>query len=411
AQDSLGLATDFDEDWFQFDATAGQVLSFNVSLADGSSLSRPMVEVVNAAGSTVAIGDGLETDNGLAVATFKVASSGTYYARVIDGAGATGTYTASLTLGDASDEDANGPVTLTFADDGVINQAELKAKIGLTGDTDNYQVVLQQGHSYRIETVAVRDGSTAPLGSAALDMEWTPTGAGPMIDAIDQTLVDNGDGTFTLNLTVADIIAPDWQDGLSSLDLRVNFDASVYGVITADQVTFPDGSIAVANTEVAGQVSVSAVFFPTRYQLDSGQPLVSLTFAAPAGDPTASPVVVDNVIFDTTDIEPIASVSSPSFFDEGFITADADGVLSINVSPLEATQTGQYILRVVDLGETTGDDHINTVAEFDDAVNEIVAINESVTGTIEQSGDTDLFAVNLTSGNIYDFSIKSYFDG
>ena len=50
----------------------------------------------------MAIGDGLETDNGLAAATFLANSSGKYYARVIDGAGATGEYTMSVVMGDAS---------------------------------------------------------------------------------------------------------------------------------------------------------------------------------------------------------------------------------------------------------------------------------------------------------------------
>ena len=38
-------------------------------------------------------------------------------------------------------------------------------------------------------------------------------------------------------------------------------------------------------------------------------------------------------------------------------------------------------------------------------------INESGSGKINENGDKDLFAVNLTTDNIYDFSVKSYFDG
>ena len=81
-------------------------------MADGSALSRPMVEIIDGQDRIIAIGDGLETDNGLAAATFKAHSSGKFYARVIDGAGATGNYKVNLALGDASDEDKDGPVEL-----------------------------------------------------------------------------------------------------------------------------------------------------------------------------------------------------------------------------------------------------------------------------------------------------------
>ena len=167
AFDSVGLATDFDEDWFSFNASEGDILSMNVNLVGGSLLSRPLVEVIDAQGRTLAFGDGLETDNGLAVATFKAESTGQYYARVTDGAGATGAYEISLTVGDASDEDSAGPVALSFSNNGTIVQAMTTASIGLAGDTDSFETVLQEGHSYRIDTVAVRDGSVAPLPSAA----------------------------------------------------------------------------------------------------------------------------------------------------------------------------------------------------------------------------------------------------
>ena len=292
AFDSVGLANDFDEDWFSFEAEAGQVLSVNVQLADGSKLSRPMVEVVDSQGRIIAFGDGLETDNGFAAATFMAEDGGTYYARVVDGAGATGDYVIQLVEGDASDEDSAGPVGVTFSDDGTVRQSVTVATIGLSGDTDNFDVALQEGHSYRIETVAVRDSSVAPLASASLTMEWLADGA--------------------------------------------------------------------------------------------------------------------------TDVESISAgsdVTNPSFFDSAEFTAFANGTLSINVAPLESTQTGRYQLRIIDLGTSLEDDLVDTVAEFNDSDQMVIAINENVEGRIDSAGDVDLVAVNLTQGNIYDFSVKGYQDG
>ena len=58
-EQAVGLATDSDEDWFQFTATAGQVLSVNVEMALGSTMSRPMVEIVSASQRSMAVADGL----------------------------------------------------------------------------------------------------------------------------------------------------------------------------------------------------------------------------------------------------------------------------------------------------------------------------------------------------------------
>jgi Ca2+-binding RTX toxin-like protein len=290
AYDSIGLASDIDEDWFKFTASANDVLSIMVEIDAGSALSRPLIEIVDSQNRSMAIGDGLETTNGLAVATFKAPDSGTYYARVIDGAGATGAYKISLATGDASDEDTSGAVVLTFSNQGSVVQAQATAKIGLAGDTDDYQVFLQSGHSYRIETLAVRNGSVAPLGSAKLDMSW-----------------------------------------------------------------LAQGSINSEDISVAGHVA------------------------------------------------------TPSFFDSTVFEATSSGTLSINVSALDATQTGQYKIKVIDLGAAQSDDRPDSVADFGSAA--VLAVNESANGRIGTADDVDLYAVNLTEGNLYNFSIKSYVDG
>jgi len=289
AYDSVGLANDIDEDWFEFSATTGQVLSVNVEIAAGSALSRPMVEVVDTQGRSLAIGDGLETTNGLAVATFKAPAAGTYYARVIDGAGATGAYTLKLSAGDASDEDASGAVALELLNSGSMVQAEATARIGLAGDTDTFNVTLQDGHSYRIETLAVRDGTQAPLGSAHLSLSWLAQGG------------------------------------------------------TAEAI------------DVCGEVA------------------------------------------------------SPSFFDSTVFSSSASGTMTINVAPLDDTQTGQYKVRVVDLGTAQVDDQPDTVASY--GAGGIWAVNENAAGHIDSATDVDLFSINLTAGNLYDFSVKGYTDG
>ena len=292
AYDSIGLATDTDEDWFQFSATQDQVLSVNVNMTATSTLSRPMVEVVDSQGRSLAVGDGLETTNGLAVASFKVPSSGTYFARVVDGAGATGTYQFTLTEGDASDEDSAGVVNLEFMNTGSVLQAQTTARMGLPGDSDRFTVALQHDHNYRFETLAVRDGTHAPLASASLSLNYLVQGSST-----------------------------------------------------------------------------------------------------------------------TTPVEISKATATPSFFDSTVFTASASGVMQINVTPLESTQTGEYKLRVIDLGINQEDTQANTVASYDEAAQGVLAANENASGKIDQADDVDLFAINLSTNNIYDFSVKSFADG
>ena len=410
AYDSVGLATDCVEDWFSFTANADQVLSFQVELDDGSALSRPLVEVVNSQGTTVAIGDGLETDNGLAAATFKAADAGTYYARVVDGAGAKGAYIATLVEGDASDEDNNGPVSLTFSSDGTITQSEVLGKIGLAGDTDTYTVSLQQGHSYRIETVAVRDGSVAPLDSAKLNMTWKPDGSGAQsIQALSTQWVNNGDGSHTLQLLVDTSIAPDFAAGLEAFDLRLSYNDAVLTVV--DSAEYATGAFGASNTATSGEIALGAFFYPDAFVPASDTPLAEVTFSGVVGDPASAGISIDELIFDERNIEPILQAQSPSSFEEGQFTAPESGTLEIELSPEYSTSTGQYQLRVVDLGADQADDRPDLTANYVTETDQVFAINETLAGKIDEAGDKDLFAVNLTSGNIYDFSVKSYFDG
>jgi Ca2+-binding RTX toxin-like protein/subtilisin family serine protease len=291
AYDSIGIATDADEDWFKFSAGANEVLSVAVTPTNGSALSRPLIEVVDATGRMFAMGDGLETARGSATATFKAGAAGTYFARVIDGAGATGAYTVQVAAGDASDEDASGAPSLSFVSNGAVTKAEAVAKIGLAGDTDSFTVDLQAGHQYRLETLAVRDGAQAPLPSAAMNLSFTPSG----------------------------------------------------GVATS--------------------------------------------------------------------VATVLSVAEPSLFDSTAFTADSSGRMSITVRPLDGSQTGQYKLRVVDLGGSSTDDRPDQLGRYVDATHGVLAINESASGQVGSASDADLFAINLTKGNLYDFSVKGFGDG
>ncbi|MEN9775220.1 MAG: hypothetical protein RL322_2290, partial [Pseudomonadota bacterium] len=184
AVDALGIASDIDIDWFRFEAAAGEVLSFNAVPDANSTLSRLMVEIIGGGVErrTYALADGLETADGSAVATFRADNGGTYYARLIDGAGATGAYSVTLSAGDASDEDSMGVVALAMPPGVDSRSIAHAARIGLPADVDEFEFGVKSGGSYRIEVLTLRDGVHAPITGADLAAVFMSSTADETID-------------------------------------------------------------------------------------------------------------------------------------------------------------------------------------------------------------------------------------
>jgi Ca2+-binding RTX toxin-like protein/subtilisin-like proprotein convertase family protein len=409
ALESNGSRNDSDKDWFKFSVTEGEAYSFSAQFADGSTLSRPMVEVVDDLGRTVAIGDGMETDNGLAAATFIASRTGSFFARVIDGAGAVGDYKVSLTVGDVSDEDANSPVEMAFIDNAGSIEATNIGRIALAGDTDTYTIALQQGHEYRIETVAVRDGTYAPIPNAQLDMSFEPAGSDNLTALFTKTVVENGDGSYTVNFFIDESVKSDWSEGVENFYVVLNYQDSRIGSLDEKQFTYADGAVG-ASDHTFGESVISGMFYPAAFDVNSTDAMFSITLDSVEAI-NADEFEVAELYFDRQLIEPTPIIGAPTAFEQGYIVAGEDGTLTIEISPNEANQTGQYQIRVVDLGEQAPDDRANTVADFSEETGGVLAINESMQGKIDSEDDVDLFAINLSVGNLYDFSVKSYFDG
>lgn len=218
ARDSLGTAIDVDEDWFKVTLSAGQVVSVSVTPTETDGLPRALVEIVNAFGVSQAMGDGKEMDDGSAVATFRSAEAGVYGIRVREGSGATGNYQVTVRNGDAADEDSSALVALAFQTVGQARVATSDARIGLAGDTDRFQVSVQDGHDYRIEVIPRRDGLQAPLEDSALSVEWQASlgnssrpvdvGQGREVSRSAVTSFSaRADGQLTLTVAAADPLA------------------------------------------------------------------------------------------------------------------------------------------------------------------------------------------------------------
>jgi len=279
---------DRDEDWFAIDLDAEQVVTFTATPTATGGLARALIEVVDPFATPIARGDGKEVDDGAAMATLKASSTGTYYARVIDGAGTTGAYTLSVVPGDASDEDSVAPINLSFNAE---NEAFRVGKIGIAGDEDQYQIDLLANNTYRIEIVSARDGLVAPIEDSQLTLLWT------------------------------------------------------------------------ADTNGAEAVAIEAM------QNESGS---------------------------------TSRMASAEF------SALESGQLAITVSPGSEQDTGQYAIRVLDLGVNGGDEAVDRVTDYDSVTGKSLVLGDSLSAALQTSNDTDLFAINLESAQRFSVSIKGY---
>jgi Ca2+-binding RTX toxin-like protein len=229
AVNSEAIPVDRDEDWFEISASEGKVITIEVTPTTIKGLSRPLVEVIDPSGLIpIARGDGKELETGTAYATFKAPETGTYSIRVTDGAGATGGYTVKSLAGDASDEDSNAPIALTFS----AGEAFKVAEIGIANDHDTFTISISKDTKYKVEVVNVRDGLITPIEDAELELIFEEVGSsiavpltvygGDTPSRMASSFVETtSDGELTITVSAADNLDTG-QYAVRVLDLAIS---------------------------------------------------------------------------------------------------------------------------------------------------------------------------------------------
>ena len=110
--------------------------------------------------------------------------------------------------------------------------------------------------------------------------------------------VDNGDGSYTLELYVAEEYRADFSSGIGSMDLVFNYTPDDFEAISAADVT-SSFAFPLVNSGVPG-VLVIGGFDLTPYQADSAEPVFAIKVVPTQIDEIS--VSFSNVIFDTTDM-------------------------------------------------------------------------------------------------------------
>jgi hypothetical protein len=371
-----------DQDWFRIELTAGQIYAFDMKGADsaGGTLGAPFLLLLDS--TTNFIASNFEGGTGRdALISFSPANSGIYYLQAQGLSDPGGTYTLQAT--DLGADDYAGNQTTT----GMLTMGEsLTGNIQFSSDLDWFRIDLVAGHFYVFDMKGVdsgggtladpklqlHDGAAGYLATdfdggigADARLNFAAVNSGPYYLS---TIGSGGVGTYTL----------------TALDLGVDdFDAS----ISTTGNLAPGGSI----TGNIQQANESDWF---RIELSAGRIYrFELKGADSGGGDLANPYLQLRNDF--------GSVLA-SDYDSGIgLDAQLSYLAANSGSYYLATYSnssemiGSYTLTATDIG---ADDHGN-----DTNTTSGLALNGTVTGDIQFSGDQDWFRIDLTAGNTYIF--------
>ncbi|MFV3130321.1 pre-peptidase C-terminal domain-containing protein [Niveispirillum sp. KHB5.9] len=390
-----------DEDWFAVDVTAGTQYRFTLAGrdSDGGTLWDPYLRLLTSSGVLLLSDD----DSGTGVdsqITYTAASTGRLYlsaTSLMSGTtGSTGTYRLSATaLGTADDYAATTATTgrVTVGGTGTTGNIET------TGDKDWFGVDVVAGTQYRF-TLSGVDGA-----------------GGTLVDPYLQLLSSNG-----LLLTSDD-------DGGTGLDSQITYTAASTGRLylaagSADFQTTSRGTYRLsAVTVTAPAADDYAAGTGTTGLLTTGAAGAAGRIEA-AGDKDwfAIDLVAGNhYIFTLSGADggggTLVNPALQLMFIEGSPTSsDDDGGTGLD-SQITYTShfTGRYYLSVgssANLASGTGSYRVSAMVIPDDQVSgsmttgRVAVGGTGTTGTIEIQGDGDWFAVDVTAGSRYRFTLS-----
>ncbi len=362
------IETSGDIDWFAVTLTAGQ--HYQLLLAS-STLSNPALRIYSGTGNLLASNDNSYGNSSSAI-DYSISSTGTYYLAARNASTGTGSYTisANLVADDyAASSSTTGSVTVGSSSTGQIETG---------GDHDWFAVTLTSGQAYQFRLTSTSLDAYLRLysGSGSL-LSWDDDSGGSGNSLINYTA--SSSGTYYLD-------AADYSAATGSYTLSATA-ADDYAASSSTTGRVTVGSSSTGQIETAGDSDWFAV------TLTAGQ---SYRFG-----------------LTSTSLDSYLRLYSGS---GSLITSNDDdpngGTLNSLIS-YSATSSGTYYLGASDLSTRTGSYTVSaTPVIVDDyaastATTGRVTVGSSSTGQIEVTGDHDWFAISLTSGNSYQFSLTA----
>jgi len=409
-----------DEDWFEVELSAGDRYVFKLqgSATGGGTLDDPYLELRDASGVLVdSDDDGSWQDD--SVISYQVQTSGKYYlvAKTLDNQ-ETGTYKITTrapddhgsTITQATNININEIVdgAIQWADGRFGGKADKFANTVADRDEDWFSINLDQDQVVTFSATPTETGGLARVLIEVLDPFGTPIGRA------DGKEVDDGTAAVSIKATSAGAYSVRVVDGAGATgayQLSVTpgdaSDEDASGTITlnfdANLEAFKVGKIGIAGDEDDYQVSLSE---GSSYRIE----IISVRdgVVAPIEDSDLTLVWTpqDGVAVDIVSNQ--ISNSTPSRMASATFDAEENGVLSIKVSPSSNQDTGQYAIRVLDLGINGGDEAVDRVTDYDSSTTASLVIGDSQNGALQTDQDVDLYAVSLDAEQRISVNVKGY---
>jgi Ca2+-binding RTX toxin-like protein len=432
-----------DKDWYRVTLTANHEYEFsaNADVSTSDTLDEVFIRLYDASGNQLSPDRSAEDDR--PSFTFAPTSSGTYYLAIsAGGSGAfadkTGAYTVSL--------DDNGAVATDNVREGSDTTHSLSVNGGVNGtidqngidgdnptiDKDWYRVTLVAGHEYEfsadadistsdsLDQVFIRlydaNGNQLNPDRSAEDDKpsflFTPTSGGIYyitISAGGSGAFQDKTGTYRIELDDRGAAAVDTVREGTDTTSALAINNSVSGRIDAEPIS-GDG---VTSDQQGGYIDKDWY----RVTLDRGH---IYTFNANSTSVSTGAVAISLYNASGSSVRSVTESASPSFtFDtSGQSSATQTYYFAISAGgpePAWRTATGNYSLGVTDGGapppppaDDFRDDQTDTTAPLGS-----LTVGSGINGYIgpadsnDSFGDKDVFQVNLTAGQIYDFRLRS----
>jgi hypothetical protein len=375
------IETAGDSDWFAISLSAGQRYTFNLNPgSSGSALSDPMLSLYDSSGTLLDSND--DTDGLASQLTVTVPDGGTYYL----GASAYGTLTGGYTLLASAGVPDDDYAATTSTTGRLTPAGSVTGTIETAGDGDWFAISLVAGQRYSFNL----DGASGGLPDPYLNLY---NASGTLLDANDDSNGLNSQIVYTAASSGTYYLGAygySSQTGAYTLHSSAGTSTDDY----ADDAS-TSGRLS-AGGSVSGQIERSGDLDWFAITLTAGQRYTFNLDAASSGgldDPYLN-------LYNATGTLLAANDDSNGRNSEIDYTPATSGTYYLGARAY-SSETGAYTLRATGSATPGGSDDY---AASSGTTGRLTA-GSSVSGHTESAGDHDWFAISLTSGQDYVFTL------
>ena len=406
---------DHDEDWLSIALDKDddkQFVTFELeSLSAISKLNNATIEIFDPNNNLVARASGKDLDDGVASITLQALSTGEYTVRVTDAQGSTGDYQLIATKTYAPDDkdfdlDFEEEVEI---EDSVIEINDIDDIVKVTGDL----VFEIDAPDIRESREEIGEYGTFSIDKVTKKYEFTPDDilksailAGEKtieissVDALDAYIPSSSYKYIAIDKEAPEYFEIELEDSLGNITAKT-VRVEVKEIKDASHFPKHDEVVEVGNIGISSDMDIHKI--PVIASNSYFVEVVSVADGITAPLKEAKMKLIGEITLSKSDSNSVSSMPSAIF------EANEDGFVLIHISSRTDIDAGQYAFRVIKLGLDGGDDAIDQIADYDanDLSISSLLVGESRYGSLENSSDVDIIAINLVEGQKTTIEVSS----